>query len=107
MVDRRLLALYATTTVLMMTYGLLGLFLPLLAAEKGVTSGQVGVISVSTLLRVWSFLLYWVCCCIDRPQEYAICGFFGLCMSLSNIRDFSKSGLIRLYDIERSRTVSK
>ena len=65
MVDRRLLALYATTTVLMMTYGLLGPFLPLLAAEKGVTSGQVGVISVSTLLGVWSFLLYWVCCCID------------------------------------------
>jgi len=44
MVDRRLLALYATTTVLMMTYGLLSPFLPLLAAEKGVTSGQVGVI---------------------------------------------------------------
>jgi MFS family permease len=43
MVDQRLLALYATTTVLMMTYGLLSPFLPILAEDKGVTKGEVGV----------------------------------------------------------------
>lgn len=44
MVDRRLLSLYFTTTVIMMTYGLLTPFLPLLAAEKAVSSDEVGVI---------------------------------------------------------------
>lgn len=44
MVDRRLLALYASTTALMMTFGLLSPFLPLVAAAKHVGSEEVGVI---------------------------------------------------------------
>lgn len=43
MADWRLLALYATTTVLMMTFGLLSPFLPLLSAQKHVSSTSVGV----------------------------------------------------------------
>jgi MFS family permease len=44
MVDQKLLALYVTTTVMMMTFGLLSPFLPLIAAEKQVGSAEVGLI---------------------------------------------------------------
>ena len=44
MVDHRLIALYMTTTVMMMTFGLLTPFLPLLAEEKQVSSAEIGLI---------------------------------------------------------------
>ena len=44
MVDQRLLALYVTTTVMMMTFSLVVPFLPLIAEEKHIGSAEVGLI---------------------------------------------------------------